>query len=306
MDAFKSLDRYQKLEKLGEGTYGVVYKGKDKNTGDLVALKKIRLEQEDEGVPPTAIREISLLKELNHVNIVRLHEVVHHDAKLYLVFEFLDQDLKRYMDNSSGPLSAPLVKSIMYQIINGIAFCHSHRVLHRDLKPHNLLIDRSGYVKVADFGLARCVGLPAKTYTHEVVTLWYRSPDVLLGSTQYGTAVDMWSVGCIFAEMATGQPLFAGKQDGDQLLRIFKFLGTPSSQTWPSMNRYPNSSAMLQRQEFLTNMEADNEKWFTNTTGASKLGKEGFDLLLKLLCYEPQQRITARDALAHPYFNTVL
>jgi len=162
------MDRYQKMEKVGEGTYGVVYKARDKMSGEIVALKKTRLEAEDEGVPSTAIREISLLRELNHPNIVDLKDVVHAESKLYLVFEFLDQDLKKYMDHVGKKLKPMLIKSYLYQILQGITFCHRRRILHRDLKPQNLLIDRAGTLKLADFGLARAFGVPLRTYTHEV------------------------------------------------------------------------------------------------------------------------------------------
>ncbi|XP_071066916.1 cyclin-dependent kinase 3 isoform X2 [Dasypus novemcinctus] len=158
--------------------------------------------RETEGVPSTAIREISLLKELNHPNIVRLLDVVHSDKKLYLVFEFLSQDLKKYMDSTAASeLPRHLVKSYLFQLLQGVNFCHSHRVIHRDLKPQNLLINELGAIKLADFGLARAFGVPLRTYTHEVVTLWYRAPEILLGSKFYSTAVDVWSIGCIFAEM---------------------------------------------------------------------------------------------------------
>ena len=199
------MERYQKMEKIGEGTYGVVYKAKDRVTGEIIALKKIRLEAEDEGIPSTAIREISLLKELQHPNIVRLYDVVHRERKLTLVFEFLDQDLKKYLDVCDSGLGLPIMKSFLYQLLTGVAYCHHHRVLHRDLKPPNLLINREGQLKLADFGLARAFGIPVRSYTHEVVTLWYRAPDVLLGSRKYSTPVDIWSVGCIFAEMANGR-----------------------------------------------------------------------------------------------------
>ena len=165
-----NLERYQKLEKIGEGTYGVVYKARDKVSNDLVALKKIRLEQEDEGVPSTAVREICLLKEVQHPNVVDLKQVVHGDNKLCLVFEFLDHDLKKYMDVAGAPLAPQLVKANLYQMLNGLAYCHAHRVVHRDLKPQNLLIDRSGNLKLADFGLARAFSLPIRTYTHEVIS----------------------------------------------------------------------------------------------------------------------------------------
>ncbi|XP_037349510.1 cyclin-dependent kinase 3 isoform X1 [Talpa occidentalis] len=163
------MDVFQKLEKIGEGTYGVVYKAKNKETGQLVALKKIRLDLETEGVPSTAIREISLLKELKHPNIVRLLDVMHNEKKLYLVFEFLSQDLKKYMDSTpASELPLHLVKSYLFQLLQGVNFCHSHRVIHRDLKPQNLLINELGAIKLADFGLARAFGVPLRTYTHEV------------------------------------------------------------------------------------------------------------------------------------------
>jgi serine/threonine protein kinase len=174
-----SLERYQKLEKVGEGTYGVVYRAKDKVTDEIVALKKTRLEAEDEGVPSTAIREISLLRELNHENIVNLKDVIHQDQKLYLVFEFLDQDLKKYMDAVGKKLKPMLVKSYMFQLLEGIDYCHKRRILHRDLKPQNLLIDRQGNLKLADFGLARAFGVPIRTYTHEVPLLFYSHPLIL-------------------------------------------------------------------------------------------------------------------------------
>lgn len=166
--AKNNVDRYKKIEKLGEGTYGVVYKAKDQVTSETIALKKIRLENEDEGVPSTAIREISLVKDCQHPNIVKLKDIVHNEQKLYLIFEYLDYDLKKYLEINGGPLSPPVVKSFLYQMLDGIAFCHSQRVLHRDLKPQNLLIDKLGNVKLADFGLARAYYLPIRTYTHEV------------------------------------------------------------------------------------------------------------------------------------------
>jgi serine/threonine protein kinase len=203
------------MEKLGEGTYGVVYKAKDKQTGEIVALKKIRLEKEDDGVPSTAIREISLLKGLKHPNIVELKEVIYSEDKLYLIFEYCEYDLKKYMRSKGNALDAAEVKSFLYQLLNACAYCHAHRVMHRDLKPQNLLIDNKGNLKLADFGLARAFGLPVKTYTHEVVTLWYRAPEILLGQKQYSTPVDIWSAGCIFAEMAQRRALFAGDSEID-------------------------------------------------------------------------------------------
>ncbi len=295
--------RYERSEKIGEGTYGIVYKARDTTSGAIVALKRIRLDTEEEGVPCTAIREISLLKELRHENIVKLLDVCHSEKKLTLVFEFLEMDLKRFMDKESNNLDAATVQHFLRDLLRGVQFCHARNVLHRDLKPQNLLISRDKDLKLADFGLGRAFGIPVKKFTHEVVTLWYRSPDVLLGSTQYGTPVDVWSIGCIFAEMATGTPLFAGKSDADQLLRIFRFLGTPNNSNWSSMHHYPNSTNMLSKPELLQNQEPECFRLFESGIGFEKLGREGIDLLLALLRYEPSERITAAQALQHPYFS---
>jgi len=288
----RGMDRYSKIEKIGEGTYGVVYKAKDRVTGDVIALKKIRLEAEDEGVPSTAIREISLLKELQHPNVVGLRDVVHQDNKLYLVFEYLDQDLKKHMDVVDKQLNYMLIKSYLQQLIHGIAFCHSHRVLHRDLKPQNLLIDRHGILKLADFGLARAFGVPVRTYTHEVVTLWYRAPEILLGGKQYSTPVDVWSIGCIFSEMVTRTPLFPGDSEIDQLFRIFRILGTPTEETWPGISQYP---------DYKTSFPTWSPQPLKNA--AKGMDPLGLDLLSKMLVYEPSKRISARDALRHPFFD---
>lgn len=288
------MDKYAKLERVGEGTYGIVYKAKDKQTGELLALKKIRLEAEDEGIPSTAIREISLLKQLQHPNIVRLYDVVHTEKKLTLVFEFLDQDLKKYLDAcGDNGLDPRTIKSFMYQLLAGLAFCHQNRVLHRDLKPQNLLINNEGELKLADFGLARAFGIPVRCYTHEVVTLWYRAPDVLMGSRKYGTQVDIWSIGCIFAEMVNGRPLFAGTSDQSQLNLIFKALGTPSVKTWPDMAALP---------------EYKPDQWGKYQAQPLKklckrLDSAGLDLLGKMLAYDPSRRISAEEALQHHYFK---
>ncbi|CAG8443662.1 11249_t:CDS:2 [Ambispora leptoticha] len=232
-------EKYHRLEKLGEGTYATVYKGKNKMTGEIVALKEIHLDSE-EGAPSTAIREISLMKELKHNHIVRLQDVIHTENKLMLVFEYMDQDLKKYMDThgNHGALDPYTIKSFMYQMLQGIAFCHENRVLHRDLKPQNLLINKNGNLKLADFGLARAFGIPVSTFSNEVVTLWYRSPDVLLGSRSYSTSIDIWSAGCIMAEMYTGRPLFPGTTNDDQLIKIFRIMGTPNESTWPGVTQY--------------------------------------------------------------------
>ncbi|KAG9085352.1 Cyclin-dependent kinase catalytic subunit [Ceratobasidium sp. 370] len=297
------MDNYAKLEKVGEGTYGVVYKARDINTGRIVALKKIRLEAEDEGVPSTAIREISLLKELKDDNVVaevdnRLLDIVHADSKLYLVFEFLDMDLKRYMEtvnakNGNRGMDKQVIKKFTHQLLAGLRYCHAHRILHRDLKPQNLLIDTNENLKLADFGLARAFGIPLRTYTHEVVTLWYRSPEVLLGSRHYSTAIDMWSVGCIVAEMVMhGQPLFPGDSEIDQIFRIFRLLGTPNEEVWPGVSQLPDY-----KESFPQWSPVDLAQTVRGIDG------QGLDLIARTLIYDTANRISAKRALTHPYFN---
>lgn len=279
----------------GEGTYGVVYKARDSVTGQVVALKKIRLEAEDEGVPSTAIREISLLKELKDDHIVRLLDIVHAEQKLYLVFEFLDVDLKRYMETGNQnrtPITLDIAKKFTHQLTSGLLYCHSHRILHRDLKPQNLLIDKHDNLKLADFGLARAFGIPMRTYTHEVVTLWYRAPEVLLGSRHYSTAIDMWSVGCIFAEMAMqGAPLFPGDSEIDQIFKIFRILGTPNEQIWPGVSSLPDYKTTF-------------PQWSRQDLAriVPTLDEVGIDMLKRTLCYDSAKRISAKRALSHPYF----
>mmetsp|Transcript_9218 Transcript_9218/g.9287 ORF Transcript_9218/g.9287 Transcript_9218/m.9287 type:complete len:302 (-) Transcript_9218:244-1149(-) len=287
------MERYQKLEKIGEGTYGIVYKAKDRVSGQIIALKRIRLEAEDEGIPSTAIREISLLKELRHANIVRLYDVVHTERKLTLVFEYLDQDLKKYLDVCEGGLDSTIVKSFLYQLLTGVAYCHHHRVLHRDLKPQNLLINREGELKLADFGLARAFGIPVRSYTHEVVTLWYRAPDVLMGSRKYSTPVDIWSIGCILAEMVNGVPLFTGTSEESQLDTIFRHLGTPDESKYSGISELPDWKPDFQVYSFPETLHHL----------VPKLNDRGVELLQQMLIYDPAHRISAQDARHHPYFD---
>ncbi|KAM6137920.1 LOW QUALITY PROTEIN: cyclin-dependent kinase 17 [Pterocles gutturalis] len=289
---FGKMETYIKLEKLGEGTYATVYKGK--LTENLVALKEIRLEHE-EGAPCTAIREVSLLKDLKHANIVTLHDIVHTDKSLTLVFEYLDKDLKQYMDDCGNIMSMHNVKLFLYQILRGLAYCHRRKVLHRDLKPQNLLINEKGELKLADFGLARAKSVPTKTYSNEVVTLWYRPPDVLLGSSEYSTQIDMWGVGCIFFEMASGRPLFPGSTVEDELHLIFRLLGTPCQETWPgisSSDEFRNYNFPKYKPQPLINH-------------APRLDTEGIELIAKFLQYESKKRISAEEAMKHAYFRSL-
>lgn len=237
------------------------------------------------------------MKELKHENIVALHDVIHTENKLMLVFEYMDGDLKRYMDTQGdrGALKPATVKSFMYQLLKGIDFCHQNRVLHRDLKPQNLLINSKGLLKLGDFGLARAFGIPVNTFSNEVVTLWYRAPDVLLGSRTYNTSIDIWSAGCIMAEMYTGRPLFPGTTNEDQIIKIFRIMGTPTERTWPGITQYP---------EYKPNFQMYATQDLRNILPA--IDPTGVDLLRRMLQPRPELRISAHDALQHPWFSEIV
>ncbi|OIW07942.1 hypothetical protein TanjilG_20043 [Lupinus angustifolius] len=294
-------EAFEKLEKVGEGTYGKVYRAREKATGKIVALKKTRLHEDDEGVPPTTLREVSILRMLSRdPHVVRLMDVKQGQNKegktvLYLVFEYMETDLKKFIRSfrATGQNIPPAtVKSLMYQLCKGVAFCHGHGILHRDLKPHNLLMDRTTMMlKIADLGLARAFTVPIKKYTHEILTLWYRAPEVLLGATHYSMAVDIWSVGCIFAELVTKTALFPGDSELQQLLNIFRLLGTPNETMWPGVSKLMNWHEYPQ--------------WNPQSlsTAVPGLDELGLDLLANMLKYEPASRISAKKAMEHAYFD---
>jgi len=266
----------------------------------LSLARRCSKQMEEEGVPSTALREVSLLQMLSEsAFIVRLLKVEHVEedgkAMLYLVFEYLNQDLKHFMDETgrgpAHPLPKATVQNFMYQLLLGTAHLHKHGVMHRDLKPQNLLVDKAQNVlKIADLGLGRAFSVPVKSYTHEIVTLWYRAPEVLLGGSHYSTPVDIWSVGCIFAEMARKQPLFPGDSELQQLLHIFKLLGTPNETVWPGVTK------LRDWHEFPQWKPQDLAKI------VPQLDENGIDLLQQMLEFDPAKRIHATEALEHPYF----
>lgn len=228
--------------------------------------------------------------------MVRLHDVLHSERKMTLVFEYCEQDLKKYFDSCGGDIDDATVQSFMYQLLKGLGFCHQQNILHRDLKPQNLLINKNGELKLADFGLARSFGIPVRCYSAEVVTLWYRPPDVLFGAKLYTTTIDTWSAGCIFAEISNaGVPLFPGNDVDDQLKRIFKVLGTPSERTWPGVSKLPDY-------KIFPNYPA-NANW---PHIVPKLNTSGHDLLRCLVISNPTERLTAEAALQHAYFNDLM
>ncbi len=293
------VNKYKKLSKIGEGTYGIVYKAEDIQKKRIVALKKIRLKPEEEGIPSTAIREISLLKECKNKNIIHLIDVIHTKSKLTLIFEYCETDLKRIMDEKrEEKLPLKTIKEYFYQIIKGLNYLHKKKIIHRDLKPQNLLINSENKIKICDFGLARGYGVPVKTYTNEVVTLWYRPPDILLGNKIYDISCDIWSAGCIFAEMLLGHPLFSGKNESEQCEQIFHLIGTPDEDTFnwlkesPEWNTGINGDGFTKvtRKNFLTTFNQVDDQF-------------AIDILDKILVFDPEQRISTDDLLKHQFFQ---
>ncbi|XP_057211973.1 cyclin-dependent kinase 11B isoform X3 [Triplophysa rosa] len=292
----RSVEEFQCLNRIEEGTYGVVYRAKDKKTDEIVALKRLKMEKEKEGFPITSLREINTILKAQHPNIVTVREIVvgSNMDKIYIVMNYVEHDLKSLMETMKQPFLPGEVKTLMIQLLRGVRHLHDNWILHRDLKTSNLLLSHKGILKIGDFGLAREYGSPLKPYTPVVVTLWYRSPDLLLGAKEYSTAVDMWSVGCIFGELLTQKPLFPGKSEIDQINKLFKDLGSPSEKIWPGYSELPAVKKMTFTEYPYNNLR----KRF-----GALLSDQGFDLMNKFLTYCPAKRITADEALKHEYFR---
>ncbi|CAK9234068.1 unnamed protein product [Sphagnum troendelagicum] len=300
----RSVDEFERLNKIDEGTYGVVFRARNKQTGEIVALKKVKMEKERGGFPMTSLREINVLLSFHHRSVVDVKEVVvgNNLDSIFMVMEYMEHDLKGLMETMKQPFSQSEVKCLMLQLFDGVKYLHDNWVLHRDLKTSNLLLNNHGELKICDFGLARQYGSPLKPYTHMVVTLWYRAPELLLGAKEYSTAIDMWSLGCIMAEFLAKEPLFNGKSEIDQIDKIFKTLGTPSEKIWPDSVKLPGFKCNFVRQPYNRLREKFPPTAFA---GRPTLSESGFDLLNRLLTYDPQKRITADEALNHEWFREV-
>ncbi|KAI7748838.1 hypothetical protein M8C21_024925 [Ambrosia artemisiifolia] len=296
----RNVHEFERLGKISEGTYGVVHKARDMKTGEIVALKKVKMGREREGFPITALREVNILGMLQHPSLVEMKEVVMDDFNgVYMVMEYVDHELKGYMERMKQPFSQGEVKRLMIQLLEGVSYLHDNYVMHRDLKTSNLLLTNDGELKVCDFGMSRQYASPLKPYTSLVVTLWYRAPELLLGMKNYSTAVDMWSVGCIMAELLSKKPLFDGSKELEQIDKIFRTLGTPNDSIWPGYSKLPGVKSNFVKQPY----NSLRKKFPVATfTGAPALTELGFDLLNKFLTYDPEKRIAAKEALNHRWF----
>lgn len=274
--------------------FATVYKARDTVTGAIVAVKKIKIgsrEEARDGINRTALREIKLLHELQHENVIGLLDVFGHKSNVSLVFDFMDTDLEVIIKDRKVLLTPANVKAYMIMTLKGLEYLHLNWILHRDLKPNNLLVNSQGILKIGDFGLAKFFGSPNRIYTHQVVTRWYRCPELLYGARQYSTGVDIWAVGCILAELLLRVPFLPGESDLDQLKRIFETLGTPTVETWPDINLLPDYI------EFRVFPAQSLRDIFTAAP------EDLIHLANKLLALYPLHRCTCTEALKMPYFS---
>uniref|UniRef100_A0A7N4PK81 Cyclin-dependent kinase-like 2 n=1 Tax=Sarcophilus harrisii TaxID=9305 RepID=A0A7N4PK81_SARHA len=288
------MEKYENLGLVGEGSYGAVMKCKNKNNGRIVAIKKFLESEDNKTVKKIVTREIKLLKQLRHENLVTLLEAFKKRKRWYLVFEFVDHTILDDLDLFPNGLEYPNVQKYLFQIIKGIEFCHNHNIIHRDIKPENILISKSGVVKLCDFGFARMLGAPGEVYTDYVATRWYRAPELLVGDIKYGKAVDIWAIGCLLIEMFTGQPIFPGDSDIDQLYHIVKCLG----------NLIPRHQELFYKNQLLAKVKLPEAEVAQSLESRfPKLPTVVIDIAKKCLQIDPDKRPFCDELLHHDFFN---
>ncbi|UKJ89778.2 serine/threonine protein kinase [Theileria orientalis] len=310
INSCRDVETFKCLNKISEGTYGTVYRALDLEFDEIVALKHIKFHelQWKEGFPITYLREVSILLELNHPNILSVREIVtnkKHD-EFYMVMEYVEHELKTLLEEKRPNFTLSERKCLLKQLLEGTKYMHDNWVMHRDLKTPNILYNNKGYIKICDFGMARKFGNPLKKYTHNVVTHWYRAPELFLGEPYYSEKTDIWSIGCIFAEIILSRPLFMGVNDADTIDKIFRLCGSPNEDNWPGFTKLP---AIKNNKFALHKYKPSFESVFKvgimggMVHGSTCMTEHGLDLLKKMLKLDPNQRISAKDALEHPYIT---
>ncbi|CAD6184883.1 unnamed protein product [Caenorhabditis auriculariae] len=294
----RKVNDYVKMNRIGEGTYGVVYRARDNVSSEIVALKRVRINEKTTevcGISESALREITLLKKVRHQNLVLLKDVaVTRDHKgIFLVMEFCDRDLAAILDHMDTPFALPDIKCMTKQLLEGLEHLHRHFIIHRDLKVSNLLLTTDGILKIADFGLARMFGDEEVVMTTRVVTLWYRPPELLFGCKKQSSGIDMWAVGCILGELLLHRPLMPGKTEIDQIDKIIQLLGTPTKLIWPEIEQMP----------LLKNMDLKIQQYNNLKRVFESASPAALSLLNELFAYDPARRMTASAALRHPFFT---
>ncbi|CAH8495055.1 unnamed protein product [Schistosoma rodhaini] len=292
------MDRYEKLTRIGEGAYGVVFKCRHRDTGDIVAIKKFTDSEEDPVIHRIAMREIRTLKQLKHPNLINLIEVFKRKRRLHLVFQYVDHTLLHELEKHTKGLDRLQIRKLTYQLLQAVNFCHAHNCIHRDVKPENILITKSGQLKLCDFGFARLLTGPGDEYTDYVATRWYRAPELLVGDTQYGTPVDIWAIGCVVAEMLTSLPLWPGRSDLDQLHLITQTLG----------DLVPRHREIFEKNCFFKGYKLivpENRKDLSEkfTSLQPPITSKELNFLQSCLSMDPTERLNSESLLKHPYME---